>query len=69
MLKSDETLSSHLCYDFGHDLHGKHYYQPKIYVSKMLCTYECMFPGETLKKQSNPTLKEDHEELDEGIHI
>ena len=30
----------------------------------MLSTYKCMFPGETLKKQSSPILKGDHPELD-----
>ena len=29
-------------------------------MSKTLSTYECMFPGQTLKKQSSPTLKGDH---------
>ena len=31
----------------------------------MLSTYEHIFPGETLKKQSSPILKGDHPELDD----
>ena len=31
----------------------------------MLSTYESMFPGETLKKQSSPILKGNHPELDD----
>ena len=31
----------------------------------MLSTYECMFPWETLKKQSSSILKGDHQELDD----
>ena len=53
-LKDDEPLSSHLGCDFGCDPDGTYYYQPKKYISKMLSTYEHMFPGETLKKQSKP---------------
>ena len=49
-LKGDELLSFHLGCDFGCDPDGTHYYQPKKYISKMLSTYEHMFPGETLKK-------------------
>ena len=46
-----------------------HYYQLKKYVSKMLSTYEHMFPGEPLKKQSSPIHKGDHPELDESEFI
>ena len=63
-LKGDEPLSFHLCCDFSHNPDGTHYYQLKKYISKMLNTYECMFPGETLKKQSSPILKGDQPELD-----
>ena len=31
----------------------------------MAKTYECMFPEETLMKQSSPILKGDHPELDD----
>ena len=63
-LKGDESLSFHLGSDFGHDPDGTCYYQPKIYISIMLSTYECMFAGETLfKKQSSPIHKGDHPEL------
>ena len=50
---------------------GIHYYQPKKYKSKMLLlsTYEHMFPGETLKKQSSPILKGPHQELDDLVFI
>ena len=30
----------------------------------MLSTYECMFPGGRLEKQSSPILKGDHPEVD-----
>ena len=68
-LKGDELLSFHLGCDFGHDPDGTCYYQPKKYISKMLSTYEHMFPGETLKKQSSPILKRDHPELDDSEFI
>ena len=35
----------------------------------MLSTYECMFPGETLKKQSSPMPKGDHPELDDSEFV
>ena len=35
----------------------------------MLSTYECMFQGETLKKQSNPILKRHHPELDYSEYL
>ena len=35
----------------------------------MLSTYECMFPGEPLKKQSSPILKGDNPELDDSEFI
>ena len=57
-LKGDEPLSFHLGCDFGHDPDGTWYFQPMYSISKMLSTYECMFPGDTLKKQSSPILKE-----------
>ena len=63
VLKGDKPLSFHLGCDFGHDPDGTCYYQPKKYISKILSTYEHMFPGETLKKQSSPIFKEDHAEL------
>ena len=31
----------------------------------MLFTYECMFPEETLKKESSPIIKGHHPELDD----
>ena len=68
-LKGDKPLSYHLCCDFSHDPDGKCYYQPKKYISKMLSTYECMSPGETLKKQSSPILKGEHPELDDSEFV
>ena len=35
----------------------------------MLSTYECMSPGETLKKQSSPILKGEHPELDDSEFV
>ena len=35
----------------------------------MLSTYEHTFPGETVKKQSSPILKEHHPELDDSEFI
>ena len=64
-LKGDKPLSFHLGFDFGHDPDRTCYFQLKKYISKMLSTHECMCPGETLKKQSSPTLKGDHKELDD----
>ena len=45
-LKGDEPLSFHLGCDFGCEPNETPYYQPKKYISKMLSTYEHMFPGE-----------------------
>ena len=50
-LKGDKPLSFHLDCDFGHDPDGTCYYLLRKYISKMVSTYEHMFPGETLKKQ------------------
>ena len=35
-------------------------------TSQKPSTYECIFPGEPLKKQSSPILKGDHPELDDS---
>ena len=35
----------------------------------MLSTFEHMFPGETLKKQSSPKLDGDHPELDDSEFV
>ena len=64
-LKGDEPLSFNLGCDFGRDPDGTLYYKPKKYIQKMVSTYEKMFPGETLKKQSSPLPSGDHPELDE----
>ena len=58
-LKADKPLSFHLGCDLGCDSDGTCYYQPKNYIllSKMLSTYEHMFPGETLQKQSSQTYR------------
>ena len=64
-LKGDEPLSFHLGCDFGRDPDGTLYYKPKKYIQKMVSTYEKMFPGETLRKQSSPLQSADHPELDE----
>ena len=68
-LKGDEPLLFHLGCDFGCDADGTCYYQPKKYKSKMFSTYECMFPGESLKKQSSPILKGDHPEFDDSDFV
>ena len=47
----------------------EHYYQPKKYLCKLLSTYERMFPGEALRKQSSPILKGDNPELDHSEFI
>ena len=62
-LKGDEPLSFHLGCDFGRDPDDTLYYKPKKYIQKMVSTYEKMFPGETLKKQSCPLQSGDHPEL------
>ena len=43
--------------------------QAKKYMNKMFSTYEQMFPGETLKKQSSPILKGAHPELDDSEFV
>ena len=63
--KGDEPKSFHLWCDFGCDPNGTCYYQPKKYIRKMLSTFQCMFPGESFKKQSIPILKGDHPKLDD----
>ena len=63
-LKGNEPLSFLLGCDFGCDPIGTHYIKLKKYTSKTLGSYECMFQGETLEKQSSPILKGDHPELD-----
>ena len=68
-LKGDEPLSFHVGCDSGQDPNGIHYYQPKKYISKMLSTYECMFQGETHKKQSSHMPKGDHPELDDSEFV
>ena len=64
-LMGDEPLSFSLGCDFGCNPGRTCYYQPKKYMSKILSTYECMFPGESLKKQSSSIVKGDHPELDD----
>ena len=69
LLKGDEPLSFHLACDFGCDPNGTCYYQPEKYISILLSTYEHIFPGELLKKQSSTILKGDHPELDDSEFI
>ena len=68
-LNGAEPLSFHLGCDLGCDPNGTCYCQLKKYVSKILSTYECMFPGETLKKQASPIHKGDHPELDDSEFV
>jgi hypothetical protein len=68
-LKGVGPIEYHLGCDFGRDPDGTMFFGPRRYVSKMMSSYEKLFPGEKLFLYSSPLEKGDHPELDTSTEL
>ena len=65
-VKGESTLKYHLGCDYHMDPDGTLVAQPKKYITKILDSFQQMFPGESVPQVKSLLDKNDHPELDKS---